>query len=384
MWLFYTSTACSHISHTHTHSTHRHTTQKHFVEKKMVKLLILICALLAIWSSSAAVVPQVPLCDTVGCPTVSALGMGTLHLGDKIGGLSDATKINAWITAAVDLGITLFDTADVYPVKGGTAGDAAKLLGQALALTPGLREKVTSVAKTDIIFPSAIDTSSSYLNGQVNWFLESLQTSYIDILLLHYPNSFMNATEVRETFVSLKSSGKVRHFGVSNHYPSHIEVLQKNLDAANTGIRLVTNEVELSVWNPRYFNYNNVVADHAIANGYKMLGWGGLAGDPLGGLNRLFQKTGTRQIKINHALSSVGDAIGCKDNAIVALAWLLSHPSGSVVPLIGTTQISRVQSLVTAFNYVGSFNSDHWWSIGSAGGLCQLADTQCDYEGLNG
>jgi predicted oxidoreductase len=330
---------------------------------------------------SQALVPQVPLCDTAACPMVSALGMGTLHLGDRIGGLSDPAKINTWISAAVDLGITLFDTADVYPVKGGESGDSAKLLGQALALTPGLREKITIVAKTDIIFPSSIDTSSEHINTQVNWFLDSLQTSYIDVLLLHYPDTFMNATSVRETFVSLKAAGKVRHFGVSNHYPSHMDVLQKNLDKANTGIRLVTNEVELSVWNPRYFNYNNVVADHAMSNGYKMLGWGALAGDPLGGLNRLFQKTGERQVKINRALSEVGKEIGVDDNAVVALAWLLSHPAGAVVPLIGTTQVSRVQSLVSAFSHVGSFNSARWWKIGGAGGLCALADTQCDYDG---
>jgi len=326
-----------------------------------------------------ALVPQVKLCNDASCPSVSAIGLGTLHLGDKIGGLKDPAKINEWISAAVDLGINLIDTADVYPVKGGTAGDSAKLLGQALQLTPQLRQKLTIVAKCDIIFPATIDTSSGHINTQVDWFLSSLQTDYIDVLLLHYPNSFMNATEVRETFRALKSSGKVRHFGVSNHYPSHFDVLQRNLDDANTGIRLVTNEVEVSVWNPRYFNYNNQVADHAILNGYKMLGWGGLAGDPTGGFNRLFQKVGPRQVRINSALRSVGDAIGCDDNAVVALAWTLSHPAGAVIPLIGTTQISRVQSLVTAFSFTQSFTSELWWKIGTAGGLCALADTQCDY-----
>ena len=44
---------------------------------------------------------------------VSRIGLGTLHLGDKIGGLSDAKAINEWINAGVASGITLFDTADV-------------------------------------------------------------------------------------------------------------------------------------------------------------------------------------------------------------------------------------------------------------------------------
>lgn len=350
----------------------------------MMLCLAIFAALLL--ASASALVPQVKLCDFENCPTVSAVGLGTLHLGDKIGGLSNAAKINQWILAAVAEGITLFDTADVYPVKGGTSGDAAKLLGEALKLTPGLREKITIVCKTDIAKfanPSTIDTSDSYLTSQVDWFLSSLQTNYLDILLLHYPNSFMNASQVRDTFMLLKSSGKVRYFGVSNHYPSHFEVLQNNLDAAKSGIRLVTNEVEVSAWNPRAFNYNNPIADHAISSGYKMLGWGGLGGDPTGGLNRLFQKVGTRQLKINRALSDVGAEIGCSDNAVVALAWILAQPAGAVVPLIGTTQISRVQSLVTAFSFAPKFTSELWWKVGGAGGLCALADPQCDYEGLN-
>jgi aryl-alcohol dehydrogenase-like predicted oxidoreductase len=101
----------------------------------------------ALIASTDALVPQVSLCDYAGCPQVSRIGLGTLHLGDKIGGTSDPKEINAWLQNGLAQGITLVDTADVYPVKGGTPGDSAKLLGEALALTPGLREKLTIVAK---------------------------------------------------------------------------------------------------------------------------------------------------------------------------------------------------------------------------------------------
>lgn len=141
----------------------------------------------------------------------------------------------------------------------------------------------------DIIFPSTIDTSKEHLLTTVDWFLESLQTTYVDILLLHYPDSFMNTTEVAEVFISLKREGKVRHFGVSNHMTSHFDALQKRLTKMNAAINLVTNEMEVSVWNPGYLNYNSDVIDHADANGYRILGWGALGGDPIGGLNRLFQ-----------------------------------------------------------------------------------------------
>lgn len=48
---------------------------------------------------------------------VSQIGLGTLHLGDKIGGISDAASVNAWLLNGLKQGITLYDTADVYPRK---------------------------------------------------------------------------------------------------------------------------------------------------------------------------------------------------------------------------------------------------------------------------
>ena len=333
-------------------------------------------ALAVLLYTAHSLVPQVPLCDAVGCPSVSRIGLGTLHLGDRISGLSDPNKINAWLQNGLAQGITLIDTADVYPVKGGDNGDAAKLLGQALALTPGLREKFTIVAKMDIIFPNTIDTSKDHLVTTLNWFLASLQTTYVDIVLLHYPNSFMNAEEVAATFNDFKQQGKVRYFGTSNHYPAHRNVLQSKLNTY--GIQLVTNEIEVSVWNPSYLNYNSDLVDDSYKNGYKVLAWSALGGDPIGGLNRLFVRKGDRQLKILHALRSVGDAVGEKEETVVALAWVLAHPSG-IVPLVGSTNNDHVNTLLRALDLASKFNSDLWWQIGSAGGLCPLADSQCNY-----
>eukprot|EP00603_Paraphysomonas_imperforata_P001063 CAMPEP_0114429180 /NCGR_PEP_ID=MMETSP0103-20121206/9336_1 /TAXON_ID=37642 ORGANISM="Paraphysomonas imperforata, Strain PA2" /NCGR_SAMPLE_ID=MMETSP0103 /ASSEMBLY_ACC=CAM_ASM_000201 /LENGTH=312 /DNA_ID=CAMNT_0001598475 /DNA_START=156 /DNA_END=1094 /DNA_ORIENTATION=- len=308
------------------------------------------------------------------------MGMGTLHLGDKISGISDPKKINAWIQEAVSLGITLFDLADVYPVKGGDEGSSAKLFGQALALTPGLREQLTLVAKMDIIFPNAVDTSREHLLEGVNFFLESIGTSYLDIMLLHYANAYLDAGAVAELFVNLKQDGVVRHFGVSNHSPSKFNLLQKKLDRASGGdIKLVTHEFEASVWNPSYMNYDSAVADHAYENELHPLAWCPLGGDPIGGLNRLFKRHGTRQVKIRHTLKSVGDEMGIEDETVVALTWLLSHPL-KFIPLLGTTNLDHMHAQVTAFEYEGKMTNDQWWAIGGKGGLCAMGDDQCNYE----
>ena len=234
-----------------------------------------------------------------------------------------------------------------------------------------------------IIFPSvnqtyaAIDTSADHIISTVDWYLNTIQTDYLDVILLHYPNSFMNTEEVAQTFASLKAAGKVRFFGVSNHYPSHFQALQAACD--KVGIKLVTNEVEISVWNPRYLNYNMGTVDHAYTNGYHNLAWGALAGDSTGGFNRLFTKKGIRQAKILSALEEVGAELGVSDASVMALAWTLSHPSG-IIPLIGTTKTDRVNKLVAAIDVAPKINTLQWWKIAGKGGLCALADDQCDYD----
>jgi predicted oxidoreductase len=326
-----------------------------------------------------SVVPQIKLCAYSDCPSVSRIGMGTLHLGDSIEGLTDVNDIKAWIEEAYSLGITLFDLADVYPVKGGDAGTSASLFGQALAMT-GLRNQVTLVAKMDIIFPSTIDTSREHLQSVLDWYLSVLMTDYVDILILHYSNSFMNATEVGQFFIDTKAAGKAKHFGVSNHYPSKFDLLQSKLDEMSKGnIKLVTHEFEASVWNPSSMNYNNAIADHAYQLQIHPLAWGPLAGDPIGGLNRLFVRVGDRQRKILNALGDVGAEIGISDESLVALIWLLEHPVG-FIPLLGTTKTARLRSQVTAFNHLGKMTVEQWWAIAGKGGLCALGDSQCNYS----
>lgn len=325
------------------------------------------------------IVPQIKLCSYSDCPTVSRIGMGTLHLADQLTGITDVNVVKTWIEEAYNAGITLFDLADVYPVKGGDAGASATLFGQALALT-GLRNQLTLVGKMDIIFPSTIDTSSQHLQSVLDWYLSVLGTSYLDILILHYSNSFMNTTQVSQFFIDMKSCGKVKYFGVSNHYPSKMDLLQSSLDQMTKGaIKLVTHEFEASVWNPSTMNYNNGIVDHANKLQIHPLAWGPLAGDPIGGLNRLFIRTGERQRSILTALGDVGAELGINDEAVVALVWLLEHPVG-FIPLLGTTKTARMKKYLTAFTYLGKMTTEQWWAIGGKGGLCPLGDSQCNYS----
>jgi predicted oxidoreductase len=107
--------------------------------------------------------------------------------------------------------------------------------------------------------------------------------------------------------------------------------------------------------------------------------WCPLGGDPIGGLNRLFKRTGKRQTKILHTLKSVGKEMDIQDNTVVALAWLLAHPL-KFIPLLGTTNLDHLRAQVTAFEYEGRMTNAQWWEIGGKGGLCALGDDQCNYS----
>ncbi len=187
----------------------------------------------------------------------------------------------------------------------------------------------------------------------------------------------MNAEEVAATFNAMKSTGKVLHFGTSNHYPAHRRALQAKLNKYN--ISLVTNEIEVSVWNPSYLNYNSDLVDDSYEHGYRVLGWSALGGDPIGGRNRLFDRHGERQLKIHMALKDAASNLGEDEETVVALAWVLAHPSG-IIPLIGTTKNDRVNTLVHALDVAPKFNTDIWWAVGRKGGLCPLADSECNYK----
>jgi hypothetical protein len=136
-----------------------------------------------------------------------------------------------------------FDHADLY---GGFRCEA--LFGQWLKANPGQREHIQLVSKCGIKPVDAsrgwqvkhYDSSRAHILASVDASLHNLGTDYLDLLLIHRPDPLLDPDEVADTFASLKASGKVRHFGVSNFSPSQFALL-----ASRTP--LLTNQVEASL-----------------------------------------------------------------------------------------------------------------------------------------
>ena len=152
-------------------------------------------------------------------------------------------ELNCFIKSLLELGIYKFDHAFVYRSEAP--------FGQALALSPELRDKIHIISKCGICPPGETslhakgtahyNSSEKLILGSVDHTLKDLQTDHIDTLLIHRPDYLMNIDEVSNAFNKLKESGKVKNFGVSNFNTHQFELLQSVLD-----IKLCTNQIEFS------------------------------------------------------------------------------------------------------------------------------------------
>ena len=190
------------------------------------------------------------------------MAYGTWHMG----GSWDATPLSAdlktranhLIKTAVELGINHIDLADIY-----TKGKSDEAVGYALAQNPGLRDKLVLQAKCGIILgddpnpgdPGRYDFSYDNIVSKVEGTLRRLGTDYVDLLALHRPDPLMEPDEVARAFDHLHSSGKVRHFGVSNHTAAQIEFLRRSVDQP-----IVLNQVELNLL------HHHLISDGIVAN----------------------------------------------------------------------------------------------------------------------
>jgi predicted oxidoreductase len=236
------------------------------------------------------------------------------------------------IHTSLDVGITTFDHSDIY-------GDHSneELFGNVIRKEGSLRERMEIVTKCGIKFPSQkrpsswvkhYDTSKQHITWSVDNSLKMLHTDRIDLLLIHRPDPLLNPTEVAEVFTSLKQSGKVLHFGVSNFTPTQFEMLQSYLP-----FPLVTNQLEISITHnlPLFDGSLDILMKHRVCP----MGWSPLGGGKLmeNGKTELFSKAS----KYNAT------------EAQLSIAWLLKHPS-SIFPVVGTTKPERIVESSKAVN----------------------------------
>lgn len=268
-------------------------------------------------------------------PEISRIVLGMMRLGDW--DLSVAER-RRWIEQAMELGLTTYDHADIY-------GDytCEELFGEALSEMPSARREMQLVTKCGIRLVSKrnqgctikhYDTTRAHIMTSVENSLKKLRTDYIDLLLIHRPDPLMDASEVASVFESLRESGKVLHFGVSNFNVSQFELLQSSLP-----FPLVTNQVECSVLETSPFHDGTF--DLCQRKGISPMAW-----SPLGG-GALFSGRTKRITRVRKELEAICVSLGVGSIDKLALAWLMNHPA-RIVPVIGTGKMERVKNAMEA------------------------------------
>lgn len=292
---------------------------------------------------------KVPL--SPGGPAVSPIVTGVMKWG-LWGRQMDSAQMLRLIEVSVEAGATTFDHADIY---GHYTTEAE--FGAALKNRPELRSRLQIVTKCGICLPGPYrqyglkhyDTSAGHIRRSAEQSLRNLHTDYIDLLLIHRPDPLMNPHEVAEAFESLRSEGKVLHFGVSNFSPAQLETL-----ASLTPI--VTNQVNASAMHLAPFTDGTF--DQCLQKGIRPMAWA-----PLGG-ERFFTHPDNPQVsRVRTACETIAAGREGIHSDQVMLAFLLHHPAG-IVPVIGTGNAARIQSSMKALDI--RLSREEWFSIWTA------------------
>jgi predicted oxidoreductase len=275
-------------------------------------------------------------------PSLVDAGWRTLGFGDdddlEVGPLafgcwrfvgSDVAGGQELIEAALELDMNLIDTADIYGRGhgGGGFGESEELLGKVLAAAPELRDRMVLATKGGIREGVPYDSSATYLEAACDDSLRRLGVDVIDLYQVHRPDLFAHPLDVAEALDALVASGKVRTVGVSNHTPAQVAALDEYLEAP-----LVSTQPEYSA--AHLAPLRDGTLDQAMAQGFAVLAWSPLAG------GRLATGDGLRK-----ELVAVLDELAARegvDRSIIALAFVLAHPSGPVA-ILGTQQVQRLR-----------------------------------------
>ncbi len=286
----------------------------------------------------------------------SAIVMGCMRIKDK-----PLAQIEEVMVEAMRAGVNTFDLADIY---GG--GDCEKIFGVAI--------RDLGVARKDYLLQTKCgirrdgpqgyyDFSKEYILQSVEGSLKRLNTDYIDVLLLHRPDTLVEIEEVAEAFERLADDGKVKAFGLSNCNATQMQLFR------SAGIAIAANQVQFSLLHTPLvdagFNVN-MHKDESVTRAGDTLEYSRLKGIVLQAWSPLqngFFKgcfLGNENFPtVNEKLREVAEKYEVSVGAI-ALAWILRHPAFKQV-VTGTVNPERMRELCKAADI--RLTREEWYQL---------------------
>ena len=277
--------------------------------------------------------------------------------------LAEAEKL---IKTAMEEGINFFDHADIY-----AGGKSEELFAEAVQMNARIREKLIIQSKCAIRPEGGYyDFSKEHILSSVDGILKRLNTDYLDILLLHRPDPLMEPEEVAEAFDKLQEQGKVRYFGVSNHNPMQIALLEKYLSQ-----KLIVNQLQFSIAHTQMIdsgialnmnidqsvNRDSSILDYCRLNDITVQAWSPFQ-------HGFFEGVFLGDRKLFAELNEVIDSLALKygvSNTTIATAWITRHPANIQV-VIGTTNADRLKDACKASEM--RLTREEWYQLYKAAG----------------
>ncbi|MGG1517632.1 aldo/keto reductase [Paenibacillus oryzisoli] len=272
------------------------------------------------------------------------------------------------IEAANEIGITMFDHADIYK-----KGKAETVFGEVLKNRPDLRDQIILQSKCGIRFPDEsgvhrFDFSKDHILASVDGILSRLGIEHLDVLLLHRPDALMEPEDIAAAFNTLRSAGKVRHFGVSNMTSAQMRFIQNSLPEP-----LVVNQLELSLarldWIEQGIlvnqkaglntNFADGILEYCQMSDVQIQAWGPLAKGLFSGAAKA---DSPETVKNTAALVAQLAAQYEAEPEAVVLGWLMKHPA-RIQPVIGTTSDKRVLACRDAVRVADAMTRETWYAL---------------------
>lgn len=272
-------------------------------------------------------------------------------------------QAEALVKAAIGLGVTLFDHADIYG-----AGKCEEIFGEVLLRNPEIRKQIKIQTKCGIC-KGYYDLSKEHILAQVDKSLLALKTDYLDILLLHRPDALVDFAEVNAAFEELYAAGKVREFGVSNMNPHQIELFKKfvkqpikynQLQFSLVHSHLVNQGIFVNMSEKESVDHSSGLIEYCQLNDIKIQSWSSLMASWTEGS----YIDNPNYLELNEMLGQLAKKYQVTKNAI-GISWILRHPA-KITAVVGTMSIKHLQEIMQARNI--ELTRPEWYSLYSSAG----------------
>jgi predicted oxidoreductase len=285
-------------------------------------------------------------------PEFSQMVFGTWRLLDA--SALSPQEINRRFNACVDAGMTTIDTAEIYGIY-----EVEEALGKALALSPGLRDKLEIVTKAGIYVPchfhpqrevAHYNATAARLMKSLDKSLRLLGIDHVDLFLVHRPDWFASADDTANGLNQLLRSGKIRSAGVSNYNVHQFDLLNSRMEQP-----LVTNQLEF------HLLHMEPIHDGTFSQ-CERLGIHPMAWSPLA-QGRMFDPKNEAAQRLKICAEKLSAKYGGATLEQFAYAWILAHPARPL-PVIGTSKIDRIVSAAKSCDI--ALDREDWYALWEA------------------